>query len=183
MSRAKTLMVTFSQAVVGGLLASVLLFPSAALPGDAAHYLRAMEGTWAGTGTLQISQASKNTKIRCKIVSTFDEDRRTLRNKGKCATTQRRTVVSGSISYNETGSKLSGAFINSFGDYKMTRSSGSIRGRTLTLSTTSIDETTGKVLYLRNVIRKMSARKYSVTLYQKIDGTYQKRGKMTFSRR
>jgi len=145
-------------------------------------FLKTMAGAWRGTGTAYISDKAKNAPVRCKITSTFDAAKRQLSNKGRCATAQKRSRVSGSISYSATGNKLSGSYISSFGDTKMTSSTGSIAGNTLTIYSTFVDNSVSRISRIRNVIQRVSGRKFIVTVYEKTGDSYIRRGKITFTK-
>lgn len=166
---------------VGFVLAGLML-SSGANAGSAEVFLKSMSGTWRGKGTVYISEKSKNSPVRCKITSTLDKAARKLRNKGKCATAQKKANVSGAITYAASGNKLSGAYIRSFGDLALTRSSGSINGNRMTLNSTFIENGSNRLIQSRSVLKRISSRKFVVTIFEKVKGAYKRRGRITFSK-
>jgi hypothetical protein len=165
-----------------GFVLACLVSPSGANAGSAESFLQSMSGTWRGKGTMYISQKSKNSPVRCKITSTLDKAARKLRNKGRCATAQKKAAVSGAITYSTSSNALGGAYLRSFGDLKLTRSSGTISGNRMTLNSTFIEKGSNKLVHSRSVIKRISARKFTVTIFEKVKGTYQRRGKIAFSK-
>ncbi len=147
-----------------------------------AEFLKSMSGTWRGTGSIYASKEAKNTPLRCKITSVFDAQKRRLRNKGRCATAQRKTQVTGAIGYTEGSDKLNGSFINPLGNFEVTKSSGQINNNTLTLHTIIRDKDVNKIFRIRNVIKRISANKTIVTIYENEGGKYQQRGKITLTK-
>lgn len=145
-------------------------------------FLKSLSGTWRGSGSVYISEKSKNAPVRCKITSTLNEQRKKLRNRGRCATAQRKTRVSGSIGYSATDKKLTGSYFNALGDFTITGSSGSLSGSTMTLITTVQKKQSGKVSRIRNVVRRVSKRKFKIAIYEKIGGSYKRRGSITFTK-
>ncbi len=171
-----------NQAIIAAvLLLGVLISGGRAAAEPPDRFLKSMAGTWRGKGTAYISEKAKKTPVRCKITSTFNAKKRQLSNKGRCATAQKKARVSGSIRYSATG-KLSGSYISAFGDTRMTGSTGSISGTTLILYSTFVDNSINKVSKIRNVIRRLSKRKFSVTIYEKTGSTYIRRGSITFTK-
>jgi len=147
-----------------------------------AVFLKSLAGTWRGTGSIYISEKSKNTPVRCKVTSTFDNAKRRLSNKGRCATAQKKTRVSGRIGYSSSGNRLTGSYINALGEFVVTSSSGSISGTKMTLNTTFQNKTVSKISRTRNVVRRISKRKFSVVIYEKVGGSYKRRGAITFTK-
>lgn len=147
-----------------------------------AVFLKSLAGTWRGTGTIYISEKSKNTPVRCKVTSTFDKAKRRLSNKGRCATAQKKTRVSGRIGYSSSGKGLTGSYINALGEYVVTSSSGSVSGTKMTLNTTFQNKTVSKISRTRNVVKRISKRKFAVIIYEKVGGSYKRRGSITFTK-
>ncbi len=148
----------------------------------AAGFLNSMAGTWRGKGRVYISKKSENAQIRCKITSTLNKIKRKLSNKGRCATAQRKVRVSGAIGYSAGNNRVSGSYLGALGNTVITRSFGTVNGNQLTLDTTFLDEKANRVTQARSVIRRLSKRKFTVTLFEKDGGSYLNRGKITFTR-
>ena len=155
---------------------------STAMAEQPATFLKSLSGTWRGSGSIYISKNSQKTPVRCKITSTLNEAKRKLINKGRCATAQRKTRISGSIGYLATGNQLTGSYINALGDYTVTQSSGMVKGRIMTLHTTFNNRSVSKISRTRNVVKRVSKRKFTVTVYEKIDGSFKRRGSITFTK-
>lgn len=147
-----------------------------------AVFLKSLSGIWRGSGSIYISEKSKNTPVRCKVTSTFDKAKRQLSNKGRCATAQKKTQVSGRIGYSSSGNRLTGSYINALGEFVVTRSSGSVSGTSMTLNTTFQNKTVSKISRTRNVVKRISKRKFTVVIYEKIGGSYKRRGSITFTK-
>lgn len=147
-----------------------------------AIFLKSLAGTWRGSGSIYISEKSKNTPVRCKVTSTFDKAKRRLSNKGRCATAQKKTRVSGRIGYSSSGNRLTGSYINALGEYVVTSSSGSVSGTKMTLNTTFQNKAVSKISRSRNVVKRVSKRKFTVVIYEKIGGSYKRRGSITFTK-
>jgi hypothetical protein len=147
-----------------------------------AAFLKSLSGTWRGSGSVYISDKSKNSPVRCKITSTLNEAKKRLSNKGRCATAQKKTRISGSIGYESSGNKLTGSYINAIGDFAVTSSSGSISGSRLTLYTSFQNQAVSKITRTRNVVTRVSKRKFIVVLYEKVGGSYKRRGSITFTK-
>jgi len=145
-------------------------------------FLKSLSGTWRGSGTIYISEKSKKSPVRCKITSTFNEAKRTLANKGRCATAQKKSRISGNIKYSATGNKLTGSYINALGNYVVTNSSGSISGSRMTLLTTFRNTSISKISRTRNVVKRISKKKFKVTIFEKINGSYKRRGTIIFTK-
>ncbi len=160
----------------------VLLLPGLARAETAESFLKGMSGTWRGSGTMHVSEKSKKSPVRCKITSTFDAKAHVLRNKGRCATAQRKAIVSGSIRFSPGSNALSGSYIRSFGDLAMTKSSGAVGGGKLVLNSTFIEKGSNRLIRTKSVIKRLSARKFVVTIFEKINGRFQWRGKVVLSR-
>ena len=120
--------------------------------------------------------------MRCKVTSTFDKAKRRLSNKGRCATAQKKTRVSGRIGYSSSGKGLTGSYINALGEYVVTSSSGSVSGTKMTLNTTFQNKTVSKISRTRNVVKRISKRKFAVIIYEKVGGSYKRRGSITFTK-
>ncbi len=147
-----------------------------------AVFLKSLSGTWRGSGSIYVSEKSKNTPVRCKITSTLDEAKKRLINKGRCATAQKKTRVSGSIGYSSSGNKLTGSYFNALGEFVVTSNSGSISGTKMTLHTTFRNKTVSKIARTRNVVRRVSKRKFTVVVYENVGGSYKRRGLITFTK-
>ncbi len=163
-------------------LALMLAIPLPASAETSEGFMKSLSGSWRGKGTVSISKKSKITPIRCKVTSRLNQIGKTLHNKGRCATAQRKIRISGTIGYSAKGNKVSGSYLGSFGDIVVTASSGVVKGNQLTLNTTFNSKSVSKVSRSRNVIRRISSRKFTVTLYEKDGGSYKYRGKITFSK-
>lgn len=157
-------------------------FTGASSAESPAVFLKSLSGTWRGTGTIYISEKSKKSRVRCKITSTLNKAKRKLVNKGRCATTQRKSRISGSISYFASGNKLSGSYFNALGDYRVTKSSGSVTGTTLTLHTTFENRSISEISRTRNVVKRISKRKFKVTIFERVKGSYKRRGTIVFTK-
>ena len=147
-----------------------------------AVFLKSLSGTWRGSGSIYISKKSKNTPVHCKVTSTFDGAKRRLSNKGRCATAQKKTRVSGRIGYSSSGNKLTGSYINALGEFVVTSSFGSVSGTKMTLNTTFQNKTVSKISRTRNVVKRVSKRKFTVVIYEKVSGSYKRRGSITFTK-
>ncbi len=147
-----------------------------------AVFLKNLAGTWRGSGSIYISEKSKNTPVRCKVTSTFDKAKRRLSNKGRCATAQKKTRVSGRIGYSSSGNRLTGSYINALGEFVVTSSSGSVSGTKMTLNTTFQNKAVSKISRSRNVVKRVSKRKFTVVIYEKVGGSYKRRGSIIFTK-
>lgn len=147
-----------------------------------AVFLESLAGTWRGSGSLYISEKSKNAPVRCKMTSTFDKAKKRLSNKGRCASAQKKTRVSGRIEYASSGNRLTGSYINALGEYVVTSSSGTVSGTSMTLNTTFQNQAVSEISRTRNVVKRISKKKFSVVVFEKIDGSYKRRGSITFTK-
>ncbi len=173
---------TVSQIVAALVAAAIIALPLPSHAGTAERFLQSMAGSWRGSGTMAISEKSKSSRVRCKITSNLDKTGAKLRNKGQCATTRSKIDVSGSLAYERGGSKVSGSYIGTNADIVVTNSSGSVKGGKLVLFATMFDEKVNKISRSRSVIKRLSAKKFTVTIFERKKGVYQKLGKLTFTK-
>ncbi len=174
----------YKQILMGLSITSILLGVSgfSAWAESPADFLKNMSGTWRGSGSIYISEKSKNSPLRCKITSVLDEVKKKLINEGKCATAQKKSRVTGSINYSDSDNKLTGSYFNALGDFVVTKSYGVVSGPVMTLHTTFLNEAIGKVSRVRNVVTQISDTEYRVDIFEKTKGTYEPRGSITFTK-
>ena len=165
-----------------GILFVLALLPASVRAETTAGFLKSIAGTWRGQGVVYVSGKSKSAKIRCKITSTLSKARKKLRSKGKCATAQRKVRVSGTIGYSSGSNKVTGSYLGALGNRVVTRSSGLLKGNRLIFNTTFQDKQANKITKSRSIIRRLSARKFTITLFEKVGSSYVNRGKITFSK-
>jgi len=68
------------------------------------------------------------------------------------------------------------------GGYVVTGSSGSVSGTTMKLLTTFKNTSVSKISRTRNVVKRLSKRKFRVTIFEKIGGSYKRRGSIIFKK-
>lgn len=165
-----------SALAVAALLSAPVSTPARA---DAASdFLKGLEGSYRGRGSAIMPGREKSERITCQVTNNYEGSALVVN--GECASTQGKTSVSGRLSH--AGDKVTGSFINAVRGASMTKSSGKISGGRLTISSSFVENGTGRLARTQQVIRKSgSGFKADFFLYDNASGTYQPSGSISFS--
>lgn len=145
------------------------------------EFLKSLEGSYSGRGVARIL-GEEQSKVSCRISSTFDNSASRLSMNGECAGTQGKGNVSGGVTANN--GKLSGTFVSPGSGMKVTRSSGQVNGQSMVLATTLFDERAGKLLKVRQVVRRTgSGIEVSFFTFNEGSGKYENSGGLNLRRR
>jgi hypothetical protein len=146
----------------------------------AGDFLRNLEGSWRGRGSATIPGRDKPERITCQITNTYVASSGDLVVAGECASTQGKTPVQGKLSHK--GNAVSGSIISSLRGAKVTTSSGSVSGSRLTVSSSLMEDATGRLVKTRQVIRTSgSGFEASFYTYDNASGAFEPAGNLVFS--
>lgn len=128
---------------------STFLLAFSSAHADALNAFESLEGKYKGSGTALMEAGGKKVRVSCSLTNTVDGSK--LKVRGKCASSQGARRISGSLSGN--GNSVSGNFLGATGTAKMVGSSGSVKGKTMTIVSSFVDETKGERIKVRQIIR------------------------------
>jgi hypothetical protein len=162
-------------------LAFAGIMPAVAARADvAADFLRTLEGSWRGRGSATIPGRLNPERITCQITNTYEAASGDLVVAGECASTQGKTPVQGKLSHK--GNAVSGSIISTLRGATVTTSSGSISGGRLTVSSSLMENATGRLVRTQQVIRKEGGGfEASFFTYDNASGTFKPAGNLMFS--
>ncbi len=167
---------TFVAFIAG--LAILVALPGMAHADAAGDFLKGLEGSWRGRGSAVIPGREKSERITCQVTNNYEGQALVV--SGECASTQGKTAVSGKL--NHAGEKVTGSFINAFKGASMTKSSGSVSGGRLTVSSNFVENATGQLARTQQVIRKAgSGFKADFFVFDNASGAFEPAGSITFS--
>lgn len=133
---------------------------------DANAFFKPFEGKWRGGGSVKRSLKGKTIRIQCALELKLNEAGKKLENSGRCATTSGKKKVAGAISYNTGGKLLTGAFLKSYGNTRVLKSSGSFDGSKMTLNATHQDTNTDIVSRSRTIIEQPKGNSFVTSIYE-----------------
>ncbi|MEM9329725.1 MAG: hypothetical protein AAGA53_00265 [Pseudomonadota bacterium] len=172
----------FTRFYVGLLLTTVPL--SHAYSADTAdEFLKLLSGKFKGHGEAVIPVSKKVERVSCSVSNTLNDEALLLQIEGKCATTQGKSNVQGSLQVNETG--IVGSFISPFANSTITQSASEFSDGRLILSTSIVNNNTGNLSRLRQIIT-LNEEGGFVAVFQKYEnasGEYQDSGKVVFEQK
>ncbi len=161
-------------------LAVLVALPGVARADTAGEFLKGLEGSWRGRGSAVIPGREKSERISCQVTNSYEG--KALVVSGECASTQGKTSVSGRL--NHSGDAVTGSFINAFKGASMTKSSGSVSGGRLTVSSNFVENATGQLARTQQVIRKAgSGFKADFFVFDNASGAFEPAGSITFSQK
>jgi hypothetical protein len=170
----------FLKTATAAAIAATAALPMAApARADAAgDFLKGLEGTYRGRGSAIIPGREKSERITCQVTNSYQTGALVV--KGECASTQGKTSVSGKLSH--SGEGVSGSFIDAFKGASVTKSSGTVKGGRLTVSTNFVENGTGQLARTQQIIRKSgSGFKADFFVYDNAAKAYQPSGSISFS--
>lgn len=180
---------TFSPGTIGRRFVATLVFClvlASAMPAEfaradaAADFLRTLEGSWRGRGSATIPGRLTPERITCQITNTYEAASGDLVVEGECASTQGKTPVQGKLSHK--GSAVSGSIISTLRGATVTTSSGSISGGKLLVSSTLVEDATGRLVRTQQVIRREGGGfEASFFTYDNASGAFKPAGNLMFS--
>ena len=155
--------------------------PGAVLADANSDFLASLSGAYSGRGTASILGDERG-RISCKITNDYDDSAKRLTLSGQCASTKGKGPVRGRVSL--IGGRLSGTFVTSNENTKVTRSRGRIANGKLILSTTMFNENAGRLVRLRQIIRK-TGKGFTLDIhtYDRSSRSYEQSGQITFRKR
>ena len=117
----------------------------------AAEFLKSLEGNYSGRGNAVVI-GEETTKISCKLANSFDASAKALKVNGNCASTKGKGAVNGKVV--AKGNNLTGSFVSTRQNVRVTKTSGQFSGRTMVLSSHMMDDKTGQLIRVRQQISK-----------------------------
>ncbi|MCB1461552.1 MAG: hypothetical protein KDJ90_03760 [Nitratireductor sp.] len=166
--------------VVGAMLAIGMGGTMPANAADAGAFLKQLAGNYRGRGSAKLDGRDNTEKVSCQVTNTYDAGSRALTVRGNCASTQAKSSVSGKMVHN--GDNVSGSLFAS-GEVTVTKSSGSVKGGKLTVSTNFSDKTSGKLTRTLQVIRRSgSGFEAEFFTYNYSNKKFERTGSIRFSR-
>ncbi|MEM9278701.1 MAG: hypothetical protein AAGA76_09010 [Pseudomonadota bacterium] len=158
--------------------------PGVALAGDSAQeFLQKLEGNFRGKGEAVIPVSQKVERVSCSVSNTFNAESNTLSIQGKCATTQGKSKVEGSLQVKDE--KVEGSFLSPFSNSTITQSASDYHEGRLILSTSIVDNSSGNLSRLRQII-SMTEDGGFVADFQKFENSsqsYKDRGSVVFQKK
>ena len=124
---------------------------SAARAETAADFLKSLEGNYTGRGNAVVI-GDETTKISCKLANSFDASAKALKVSGNCASTKGKGVINGKVVAN--GNKVSGSFVSTRKDVRITKTSGQFSGRSMVLSSSMVENKTGNLIRVRQQVSR-----------------------------
>lgn len=149
---------------------------------DASAFLKSLEGTWKGSGTARIPGREEAERIVCSVNNAYAAASSALNVDGDCATTQAKSTVRGQLT--SSGSSVSGSLINAIEGATLTKSSGTVRGNQLIVSSSFVDDRTGELTRSRQVIQRQgNGFAAAFYIYDNAKDAFEPAGQMQFTRR
>ena len=150
--------------------------------GGAREFLESMVGEYRGRGEVLVGPARSQERVSCKLSNNFDAAALALAINGKCATTQGRVDVDGTLKMNDD-KNIVGSFLSTSKDSEITQSSGSFSNGSLTLSMSMISKRTGDLSKTRQVVSRNSEGGFSSVFYKydNASKSYLETGKVNFT--
>ncbi|MGI9350317.1 MAG: hypothetical protein ACR2O3_02040 [Rhizobiaceae bacterium] len=161
---------------------SVVMPGNAFATDTALEFVQQLEGKFRGKGEAVIPISQKVERVGCSVLNTFQVDTQTLVIHGKCATTQGKSNVKGSLQVTDDG--VAGSFLSPFADSTITQSSSVFQEGRLIVSTSIVNNSTGNLSRLRQIISKNEEGGFTA-VFQKFENasdTYHDSGTVVFMR-
>ncbi|MCO5132818.1 MAG: hypothetical protein M9908_00375 [Phyllobacteriaceae bacterium] len=117
----------------------------------AAEFLKSLEGNYSGRGNAVVI-GEETTKISCKLANSFDASAKALKVNGNCASTKGKGVVNGKVVV--SGNQLSGSFVSTRQNVRVTKTSGQLSGKTMVLSSNMMNDKTGQLIRVQQHVSR-----------------------------
>jgi hypothetical protein len=164
---------------VFALLLMLVAYPAKA---DAGAFLRGMEGSYRGSGTAKIPGRDKLENVSCRVSNSYDGNTNILAITGNCATTQAKNVVRGELKHD--GNNVTGSLIGAVDGLSLTKSSGTLNGNQLVVSSSFVSNNTGRLTRSRQIIsRTGSGFNTQFYTFDNKSGSFIKAGSINFTSR
>lgn len=145
---------------------------------DGASFLKELEGSWRGRGSAWLPGRKAPERVTCQVTNRYDGG--SLVVDGECASTQGKTKVSGKLT--SSGNSVSGALLNAFEGATITKSTGSIEGERLVVSSNFVNDATNQLTRTRQVV-KLGSGGFTAEFFTYDNGTgkFEPAGDISFS--
>lgn len=181
-------MANFSKAFLKTVFSCVLFTSAIVVTGTAAHavdatsFLKGLDGAFRGRGKAIYANGKKTVNVSCQIANQLSSDGNDLKITGVCATTQGKAKVKGRLKL--SGSKFSGAFFSPSATMKLTKSYGVVKGDALTMTSFFIDNSSGALTRIKQVVQKTNAGfSSSISTYDNASKKYKTSGTIKFKKK
>lgn len=181
-------MAYFSNAFLKTVFSCVLLISAVFATGtsahatDAASFLKGLDGSFRGRGKATYANGKKTVNVSCQIANHLSTDGSDLKITGVCATTQGKANVKGRLKL--LGSKFSGAFFSPSVTMKLTKSYGVVKGNALTMTSFFVDDRSGQLTRIKQVVQKTNAGfSSSISTYDNASKKFRTSGTIKFKKK
>lgn len=149
---------------------------------DAASFLKGLDGSFRGRGKAIYANGKKSVNVSCQIANSLSSNGNDLKITGVCATTQGKAKVKGKLSL--SGSKFSGTFFSPSATMKLTKSYGVVKGDALTMTSFFVDNRSGLLTRIQQVVQKTSSGfSSSISTYDNASKKYKTSGTIKFKKK
>lgn len=147
------------------------------------EFLQALEGIYRGKGEAVMPVSQKTESLRCSLTNSFNLETKTLEIDGRCATVQGKSNVKGSLVVKDT--EIVGSFISPFDDVTITQSTNEYTNGKLVVSTSFVDNKSGKLSKLRQVIKRKDDDVFEAVFlkFDNASSSYLENGSVVFQKR
>jgi hypothetical protein len=131
------------------------LAPTGALA-NAERLFTKLDGKFRGSGNSITGSDGKKYRVSCQLTNNYSKSSGKTRSgklkmTGKCASSQGKSSVRGTISH--SGNTITGSYISLRSNVKMIKSLGKADNKSLKISSTFINEANGKRIKIRQILR------------------------------
>jgi len=171
-----------NKSIISAIALSLLSIPGAnAEDKSAKSFLEALAGEFRGRGEVLVGPAKNQERVSCRLLNSFDQSALSLKISGKCATTQGKVSVDGTLKL-DNNNTIIGSFLSTSKDTKVTQSTSTLNDGKLILSISMVNNKTGSLSKTRQVVSKNDKGGFdSVFLrFDNASGSYEETGKVEF---
>lgn len=140
---------------VGALALMIGLSGTSGAIAGATEIFTKLNGVFRGSGTSIIGSTGKKVRVSCQLTNTYDKASGKLKMNGKCASSQGSRRMSGTITHK--GNKITGTYISLRDSIKLTKTSGKVGSRSISIYSSYIDENSGSPGKIRQTIQLTKA--------------------------
>ena len=167
------------------LVASIMLVahPAFAEGISPAEFLGSLSGEFQGKGEALMSVTQEKVRIQCKLENTYDTAKQQLYLSGKCATTQGKRKIDGTLTIVEDSIK--GSFLSPSSDSEITKTSSVFKDGQLVTYISVVNKTSGALTRIRQILSVQDENRFK-SRFQRFDNAsdqYHDTGVVTFIRR
>ncbi len=136
-----------------------------------ASFLSSLSGSFKGKGEALVSVTREKVRIQCKLDNRFDKSAGQLSIKGRCATTQGKRKIDGTLQVVNT--TIRGTFLSPSSDSEITKTRSAYENGRLVTYISFVNKTSGELTRIRQILSSNGDGSF-VSRFQRFDNASDK---------